>query len=242
MLRGLFIVACLMAACSAPPRARVAWSRRGHGRIVNGEPAVITDYPCVLATEFLVRQECGGSIISTTWAMSAGHCFYDDVNKMSLRAGSTPSEQFPVGSNIQIVNLPSKIGYEAPAGLPVTVVGWGLDDDGNRPEQLQKVDLSVGKTSICKDIFADYNPVTESMMCASAINKSPCNGDSGSPLVFGSVQVGIASEWDENCEYPQVVYTSIAFDVSFYQKCGQSSRADADVVVADERGETVTDV
>ncbi|XP_047098404.1 trypsin-like [Schistocerca piceifrons] len=152
----------------------VAWSRSGHGRIVNGEPAVITDYPWVLATEFLVRHACGGSIISTTWAMSADHCFYDDVNKTSLRAGSTLSEPFPVGSNVQIVNLPSKIGYEAPAGLPVTVVGWGLDGDG-------------------------------------AINKSPCNGDSGSPLVFGSVQVGIASWWDENCEYPQAVYTSVGF-------------------------------
>ncbi|XP_049840459.1 trypsin Blo t 3-like [Schistocerca gregaria] len=135
--------------------------------------------------------------------MSACHCFYDDVNKMSLRAGSTvresggvvsgistvvyhanydsitldndmvvvqPFEPFQVGPNIQIVNVPSKFGYEAPAGLPVTVVGWGMDGDGNRPEQLQKVDLSVGKTSICKDIFADYNPVTESMMCAGVIN------------------------------------------------------------------------
>ncbi|XP_049794449.1 trypsin delta-like [Schistocerca nitens] len=155
------------------------------------------------------ERESGGVVFNVSTVI-----YHEDFNSSNLDydvALLQPSEPFPVGPNIQIVNLPSKFGYEAPAGLPVTVVGWGSDGDGNRPEQLQKVDLSVGKTSICKDIFADYNPVTDSMMCAGAINKSPCNGDSGSPLVFGSVQVGIASWWDENCEYPLAVYTSVGF-------------------------------
>ncbi|XP_047098403.1 trypsin 3A1-like [Schistocerca piceifrons] len=219
------------------------WSRRGHGRIVNGNATTISEYPWNLSIQFLVRHECGASIISTTWAMSAGHCFYDDVTKMLLRAGSTtresggvvfnisrvvyhenfnstsldndivvvqPSEPFPLGPNIQPVALPAD-GYEAPAGLPVTATGWGLDQNFQRPEELLKVDLYVDQTSVCSKIFADILPVTDSMMCAGNIHKGVCFGDSGSPLVSGNMQVGIVSWGDEDCEYPLAMYTDVGY-------------------------------
>ncbi|XP_049794453.1 trypsin Blo t 3-like [Schistocerca nitens] len=162
--------------------------------------------------------------------MSAGHCFYDDVSKMSLRAGSTVRESGGVVSGIStviyhenydsttldndivVVQLPTD-GYEAPAGLRVTAVGWGMlsTEVYHEPEQLQKVDLYVDENWICGEILADVLPVTDSMMCAGDINKGVCFGDSGGPLLYGDVQVGITSWGQESCEYPLSAFTDIGF-------------------------------
>ncbi|XP_049767999.1 trypsin alpha-like [Schistocerca cancellata] len=178
------------------------WSRRGHGRIVNGNATTISEYPWNLSIQFLVRHECGASIISTTWAMSAGHCFYDDVTKMLLRAGSTTRESGGVVFNI------SRVVYHE------NFNSTSLDNDivvVQRPEELLKVDLYVDQTSVCSKIFADILPVTDSMMCAGNIHKGVCFGDSGSPLVSGKMQVGIVSWGDEDCEYPLAMYTDVGY-------------------------------
>ncbi|XP_047098543.1 trypsin delta-like [Schistocerca piceifrons] len=115
-----------------------------------------------------------------------------------------------LGDNTQAVELASD-GYDPPAGLAVTVTGWGLTiTGGEAPTNLQKVDISILDRSTCRDLFASMNTVTERMVCAGEAGHTVCSGDSGGPLVSGSTQVGIVS-WGnpDECEATPGVYTSV---------------------------------
>ncbi|KAJ8985782.1 hypothetical protein NQ317_014436 [Molorchus minor] len=63
------------------------------GRIVGGEDADIADYPYQVALLYSTFQICGGSIISSRWVVSAGHCADTfDPAVLSVRVGSSLSE------------------------------------------------------------------------------------------------------------------------------------------------------
>ncbi|XP_049794563.1 transmembrane protease serine 9-like [Schistocerca nitens] len=115
-----------------------------------------------------------------------------------------------LGDNTQAVELASD-GYDPPAGLAVTVTGWGLTVTGGQaPSNLQKVDISILDRSTCRDLFASMNTVTERMVCAGEAGHTVCSGDSGGPLVSGSTQVGVVSwGYPDECEATPGVYTSV---------------------------------
>ncbi|XP_049840507.1 trypsin-7-like [Schistocerca gregaria] len=118
------------------------------------------------------------------------------------------SEPFPLGSSVQVVNLPGD-GYDAPAGLPVTISGWGATATEFNPVYLQRADMHVLDRDTCRDMMADVATVTLGMVCAGDPTMAICYGDSGSPLVYGDMQIGIASWTRPGCISTTSVYTSV---------------------------------
>lgn len=71
------------------PIAVNAAALREDGRIIGGEDAVIETYPYQVSLENQGRHDCGASIISEHWVVTAGHCIYGDNEDLRIRAGSS---------------------------------------------------------------------------------------------------------------------------------------------------------
>ena len=85
-------------------------------------------------------------------------------------------------------------------GTPATVIGWGLTETGSQPSRLRKVEVPILDQTTCADIVGDaFGNITAATICAGGvgIEKGPCFGDSGGPLLVpfpqGWLQVGIVS-------------------------------------------------
>lgn len=59
------------------------------GRIVGGVDTTIEAHPYIVSLLEYNWHICGGSIISSTWILTAAHCFYEPVFAYYVRAGST---------------------------------------------------------------------------------------------------------------------------------------------------------
>ncbi|XP_049832200.1 trypsin delta-like [Schistocerca gregaria] len=114
---------------------------------------------------------------------------------------------FPLGPNVAIVNLPED-GYDPPAGVAVTVTGWGQTETEYQPSVLRKVDIVVRDRSAC-DFPTTTREVTPRMLCAGESGESVCYGDSGGPLVSGTTQLGIASWMSGYCLHGGAVYANV---------------------------------
>ena len=123
----------------------------------------------------------------------------------------------------QAINLPPPTSeLDPPAGLTVTVSGWGTTSSGGVISQtLKSVDLPIVSDEDCNNAYAGAGyAVYPSMICAGALGVGgvdSCQGDSGGPLFTkeadGSfVQHGIVS-WGIGCaqaQYPGV-YTQVSY-------------------------------
>lgn len=63
-------------------------SLRENSRIIDGTDAVIEIYPYQVILQNQISHDCGGSIISEHWVITAGHCIYDDNEDLRIRAGA----------------------------------------------------------------------------------------------------------------------------------------------------------
>ena len=96
-----------------------------------------------------------------------------------------------------------------PGGI-VTVSGWGTTTMyGDSPERLQRVQIPILPQWECELFYRKRN-ITEYMFCAGRAGRSACHGDSGGPVVYNGIQVGLVS-WGLSCQRPDypVVYTNI---------------------------------
>ncbi|WP_392965765.1 trypsin-like serine protease [Streptomyces sp. LN245] len=127
------------------------------------------------------------------------------------------------------------------AGNSATVYGWGLTSgatDADLSANLRKVTLPLVSDSTCNSamntVLGEDDFVEGSMFCAGTPatgvdegTKSPCNGDSGGPVMFGGKIVGIVSWGVSGCTakgaYP--VFTK----VSSYTWAAQPRIDDADL-------------
>ncbi|XP_049860456.1 trypsin delta-like [Schistocerca gregaria] len=94
MLKLGLALCALAAVCSAAPSPTGPWfgSRPGP-RIVGGEPVDISQYPWQISLQVLGFHGCGGSIISSTWVLTAAHCVDSlPVVLFSVRAGTSTRE------------------------------------------------------------------------------------------------------------------------------------------------------
>ena len=53
----------------------------------------------------------------------------------------------------------------------------------------------------CKESYGENSIWEESMLCAGEAGKDSCEGDSGGPLTYNDVHVGIVS-WGQGCALP----------------------------------------
>ncbi|XP_042357327.1 complement factor D [Plectropomus leopardus] len=92
----------------------------------------------------------------------------------------------------------------------VETAGWGsLDNLGSRPDKLREVVVGVVSSSRCRR--SDYfgKKFTTNMICAHKLCPDPCDqphktqdscdGDSGGPLLYNGIVVGITSNGGKKC-------------------------------------------
>ncbi|XP_013149293.1 PREDICTED: trypsin CFT-1-like [Papilio polytes] len=96
-------------------------------------------------------------------------------------------------------------GFVAPDNLPITHIGWGMTDfPGDRAEVLQEVNVFSINNDLCRERYEASVPprvVTTNMICAGLIDvggKGPCWGDSGGPVFFENIVIGIVA-FGEGC-------------------------------------------
>ncbi|CAB3386604.1 Hypothetical predicted protein [Cloeon dipterum] len=114
-----------------------------------------------------------------------------------------------------------------------TIAGWGLIQDYNLADQLQRLDLPILNPDQCKliegkETFYSTKMRASPKFCAGYINrnKSPCNGDSGAALVVEENGVfyarGIVSETVakniDNGKFCNTDYPAIFTDVAAYRR------------------------
>ncbi|EEC15711.1 proproteinase E, putative, partial [Ixodes scapularis] len=127
-------------------------------QIINGEDGVPHEFPWLVALQKKNKdgwqQWCGSSLINNQWVATAAHCLFGDLNPSSytIVIGEYNTEQ--------------------------------PDPVQNGPDStiLQKVDLPTVPHDICKENYANSNPVIEeTMICAGYEEggKSMCNATCG---------------------------------------------------------------
>ncbi|XP_061750950.1 complement factor D [Nerophis ophidion] len=92
----------------------------------------------------------------------------------------------------------------------VDTAGWGsLDNLGSRPDKLKELVVEVEDPVLCRR--SDYfgRKFTANMICAHKVCEDPCDkphkkedtcdGDSGGPLLYNGVAVGITSNGGKKC-------------------------------------------
>ncbi|XP_018580036.1 trypsin delta [Anoplophora glabripennis] len=88
MFRFIFLVTLLANSIWGAPQS----ARNGtdlDGRIVGGTDTTIEAHPYIVSLLEFNSHICGGSIISSTWILTAAHCIEEPVSAYSIRAGST---------------------------------------------------------------------------------------------------------------------------------------------------------
>ncbi|XP_034015493.1 complement factor D isoform X2 [Thalassophryne amazonica] len=101
-------------------------------------------------------------------------------------------------------------GTNPSTGAEVDTAGWGsIDDLGSRPDKLKEVSVEVMSSARCgrRDYFG--RKFTDNMICAHKLCPEPCDqpykkedscdGDSGGPLLYNGVAVGITSNGGKKC-------------------------------------------
>mmetsp|Transcript_15518 Transcript_15518/g.22693 ORF Transcript_15518/g.22693 Transcript_15518/m.22693 type:complete len:303 (+) Transcript_15518:2-910(+) len=138
-------------------------------------------------------------------------------------------------SDLQTLSINNRRRIPQNEGDLLTIMGWGWMDSLNdeKATTLQEVDLNYLPPEKCQVMSGQVGSqtysmgdfLTDSMMCADAIGKDSCRGDSGGPLIIkdvnggddpaNDIQVGIAS-WGFGCAVPD--FSSVYARVSSQSK------------------------
>ncbi|XP_047106408.1 brachyurin-like [Schistocerca piceifrons] len=180
------------------------------GRIIGGTPASLGQFPHQASVVMDYSYLCGGSLISASVVLTAGHCasglsiiepsrvtivtrsaivhseynpnnLYNDIAVVFL------GTNVPINNYIALVNLPSRSqASNSFEGQIATVSGWGrTTDNGASSDTLQYTTLNVMSNTQCSQYFG--GPILDFTLCAvGSSGQSTCNGDSGGALVVGS--------------------------------------------------------
>ncbi|GJQ80875.1 hypothetical protein Trydic_g14133 [Trypoxylus dichotomus] len=114
---------------------------------------------------------------------------------------------FNVTKKAQLVSMPSKeIDY---SGQSVTIIGWGVmndtDEAGNvaLPSKLQKLKTTVMDMKNCSELTEN-----EKVICIGKKGEVSCSGDSGGPLIYQEIVIGICS-FGFGCSGDYAVYGNV---------------------------------
>ncbi|XP_018324127.1 trypsin alpha-like isoform X2 [Agrilus planipennis] len=192
-------------------------------KIVGGSSATINEIPYIVQVYKNGGPQCGGSIISRTWVVSASHCLEGlDAANVSIRAGT---DQFLKGGvviqasdvyvhpnyNLQTVNCDiGLIKLASALSFGPTIAAISLANRKVAAGTLAVVSgwgyLAGGDNDTAPIQLQKVTlPVVSNNECPEVINESQlcagneseiqssCFGDSGGPLAVGNTLIGVVS-------------------------------------------------
>uniref|UniRef100_A0A1A8JX98 trypsin n=1 Tax=Nothobranchius kuhntae TaxID=321403 RepID=A0A1A8JX98_NOTKU len=117
---------------------------------------------------------------------------------------------FNVSDAVKAVQFLRAGGTNPGPGSKVETAGWGsLDNLGSRPDKLKEVEIEVINPGKCKRVDYFGRKFTSNMICAHKVCRNDCNhsygmedscdGDSGGPLLFNDIAIGITSNGGKKC-------------------------------------------
>ncbi|XP_049810276.1 trypsin-1-like [Schistocerca nitens] len=95
MLKAALPLCLLSVVCGAAPSTapRRLLALEINDRILGGEVANISEYPWMVSVEYLEAHRCGGTIVSSSWVMTAAACIWGTTaNNFALRVGTSIRE------------------------------------------------------------------------------------------------------------------------------------------------------
>ncbi|XP_011555070.3 trypsin, alkaline B [Plutella xylostella] len=151
-------------------------------------------------------RETGGTVINVE-----SYLIHPDYNKFVFLDADIAllrlEQALVYGPSIQPVAIYAQ-GIEVPGNSAVVFAGWGdTQPDGEPSTILQDVTVYTVSYEQCRRIYG--REVTHNMLCAGVLGvggKGVCFRDSGGPLYYGNVLVGLPS-WHLGCaskRYPGV--------------------------------------
>ncbi|KAK9307031.1 hypothetical protein QLX08_002483 [Tetragonisca angustula] len=164
-------------------------------QIVGGTQVDIRDHPHQLSLR-TSSHICGGSIISSKWAVTAAHCVGSSASLYSIRVGSTNKDQGTsyrvkriirhpsynsrtIDFDVALLEIDGTISFgpsvraislasrELSANTLVNVTGWGaLREGGSVSPNLMGVSVPIVSKSTCAQVYQSMNTITDRMICA----------------------------------------------------------------------------
>ncbi|XP_016312097.1 serine protease hepsin-like [Sinocyclocheilus anshuiensis] len=184
-------------------------------RIVGGVDARQGSWPWQVSLQYDGVHQCGGSIISDRWIISAAHCFperYRHVSRWRVLMGTIYNT--PISKNVVIAEVKTVVYHSS--YLPF--VDANISTQAN---VLQEAHVPIISDAVCNGPDYYDNQVTTTMFCAGYEKggTDSCQGDSGGPFVASDVLsktsryrlLGVVS-WGTGCAMAKKpgVYTRVS--------------------------------
>ncbi|XP_048487664.1 trypsin, alkaline B-like [Plutella xylostella] len=189
------------------------WSQSCGGNILS-PTYVLTAAHCVDESPMRIRagssyRESGGTVINVKSSL-----VHPDYNKLVFLDADIAllklEKALVYGPGIQQAAIYAQ-GTEVPNNSAVVHAGWGFiedEDDGDPSPILQDVIMYTVNYDECARRYSTEQ-LTENMICSGYLGtggKGPCDQDSGGPMYYNNVLVGLVS-WFYGCasaEYPTI--------------------------------------
>ncbi|XP_043583741.1 trypsin-2-like [Bombus pyrosoma] len=192
MLRIVLLAAFIVGCLGSVPRPLPLFP---DSQIIGGSQVDIGQHPHQLSLQ-TSGHICGGSIISSNWAITAAHCVGSAPSRYTIRVGSSHKDlgtrygikniiRHPkfnsqtIDFDVALLEIDGKIKFgtnvqpielantEPWSSKMVNVTGWGaLREGGSTSAQLMRVSVPIVSKSECGDAYRYMNEITDRMICA----------------------------------------------------------------------------